>query len=129
MSLCKTERECVDEFIAIAEKNGYKNLDSLVKEGTKLKAGDKVYANCMGKSLAMFKIGTDPIETGLRILGGHIDSPRLDLKQNPVYEEGDLAFFKTHYYGGIKKYQWVTILLAIRSEEHTSELQSRQYLV
>ena len=113
MSLCKTERECVDEFIAIAEKNGYKNLDSLVKEGTKLKAGDKVYANCMGKSLAMFKIGTDPIETGLRILGGHIDSPRLDLKQNPVYEEGDLAFFKTHYYGGIKKYQWVTIPLAI----------------
>lgn len=113
MSLCKTERECVDEFIAIAEKNGYKNLDSLVKEGTKLKAGDKVYANCMGKSLAMFKIGTDPIQTGLRILGGHIDSPRLDLKQNPVYEEDDLAFFKTHYYGGIKKYQWVTIPLAI----------------
>lgn len=113
MSLCKTERECVDEFIALAEKKGYKNLETLVKEGTKLNAGDKVYANCMGKSLVLFLIGSEPIETGLRILGAHIDSPRLDLKQNPLYEDSDLAFLKTHYYGGIKKYQWVTLPLAI----------------
>lgn len=113
MSLCKTERECVDEFVRIAEKHGYKNLNDLVKNGTKLNAGDKVYINYMGKAMAMFLIGSSPIEEGLRILGAHIDSPRIDLKQNPLYEEGELAFFKTHYYGGIKKYQWTTLPLAI----------------
>lgn len=113
MSNCKTERECVDELIARAEKAGYKNLDTIINEGGALKAGDKVYANNMGKTLAMFVIGKEPIEKGMRILGGHVDSPRLDLKQNPLYEDTDLALLETHYYGGIKKYQWVTLPLAI----------------
>lgn len=113
MSKCKTERECITEFVQIAEKEGYKNLKDIIKSNSKLKAGDKVYANCMGKTLAMFVIGSEPMERGLRILGAHVDSPRLDLKQNPLYEDTDLALFETHYYGGVKKYQWVTIPLAI----------------
>lgn len=113
MSKCKTERECVDELIARAEKEGYKNLETVINEGGALKAGDKVYANNMGKTIAMFIIGKEPIEKGMRILGAHVDSPRLDLKQNPLYEDTDLALLKTHYYGGIKKYQWVTLPLAI----------------
>jgi aspartyl aminopeptidase len=113
MSKCKTERECVTEFIALAQKNGYKNIDTYIDGGTKLKAGDKVYVNSMGKTLALFLIGSEPIEKGFKILGAHIDSPRLDLKQNPLYEDSDLALAKTHYYGGVKKYQWVTIPLAI----------------
>lgn len=113
MSLCKTERECVDEFVNIAEKHGYKNLNDLVEAGTAIKAGDKVYCNFMGKALAMFLVGTEPMEKGLRLLGAHIDSPRIDLKQNPLYEDSDFAMFETHYYGGIKKYQWVTLPLAI----------------
>lgn len=113
MSRCKTERECVYEFIAKAEKNGYKNIEDIVKKKATLKAGDKVYANNMDKTLALFVIGTKDIEEGMTILGAHVDSPRLDLKQNPLYEDTDLALFKTHYYGGIKKYQWVTLPLAI----------------
>jgi aspartyl aminopeptidase len=113
MSKCKTERECVDEFIALAEIQGYKDINSYIAEGKQLKAGDRVYANCMGKTLALFLIGSEPVEKGFKILGAHVDSPRLDLKQNPLYEDSDLAFLKTHYYGGVKKYQWVTIPLAI----------------
>jgi len=113
MSKCKTERECVTEFIEMAEKDGYSDINQCIAEGRKLKAGDKVYANCMGKTLALFLIGTEPIEKGFKILGAHVDSPRLDLKQNPLYEDSDFAMLKTHYYGGIKKYQWVTIPLAI----------------
>jgi aspartyl aminopeptidase len=113
MSKCKTERECVDEFIVLAEKEGYKDLNTIIQSKGELKAGDKVYINNKGKSLALFLIGKQPIEKGLSILGAHLDSPRLDLKQNPLYEDTDLAMFDTHYYGGVKKYQWVTIPLAI----------------
>ncbi|AEB75522.1 aminopeptidase [Clostridium botulinum] len=113
MSNCKTERECIDEFVKIAEDNGYKNIEDVIEENGKLNPGDKVYANNMGKTLAMFVIGNEPFERGLSILGAHVDSPRLDLKQNPLYENTDLALFDTHYYGGIKKYQWVTLPLAI----------------
>lgn len=113
MSKCKTERECVTEFISLAEAKGYVDINNVIKEGKSLKAGDKVYANCMGKALALFLVGSEPMEKGFRILGAHIDSPRIDLKQNPLYEDSDIALFKTHYYGGIKKYQWVTIPLAI----------------
>jgi aspartyl aminopeptidase len=113
MSKCKTERECVFEFIARAEKAGFRNLSDIIKENGSLKPGDKVYANNMNKNLALFTIGTKGFEQGMRILGAHVDSPRMDLKQNPLYEDTDLALFETHYYGGIKKYQWVTIPLAI----------------
>lgn len=113
MSKCKTERECVTEFISLAEAKGYVDINNVIAEGKSLKAGDKVYANCMGKALALFLVGSEPMEKGFRILGAHIDSPRIDLKQNPLYEDSDIALFKTHYYGGIKKYQWVTIPLAI----------------
>lgn len=113
ISLCKTERECVDEFIKIAEEKGFKNLQSIIEQNLTLKAGDKVYANNKGKALAMFIIGSEHMEKGMRILGSHIDSPRLDIKQNPLYEEAELALMETHYYGGVKKYQWVTIPLAI----------------
>lgn len=113
MSRCKTERECVKDFIELAEKAGYKNLDTIIKQNGSLKPGDKVYANNMDKTLAMFVIGTEPFENGMKILGAHVDSPRLDLKQNPLYEDTDLAMMETHYYGGVKKYQWVTIPLAI----------------
>ncbi len=109
----KTERECVKTTIEMAEKAGYENLDGYIKAGKKLKAGDKVYAELMGKSIALFNIGTESIEKGINILGAHIDSPRLDVKQNPLYEDNGFAYLDTHYYGGIKKYQWVTIPLAI----------------
>ena len=113
MSLCKTERECVKETIRIAEENGYKNLDDVIKNGEALKAGDKVYANNMDKAIALFIVGERPMEDGMKILGAHIDSPRLDLKQNPLYEDSDLALMDTHYYGGVKKYQWVALPLAL----------------
>ena len=113
MSLCKTERECTDEIIKQAKKAGFKNLDTVIEKGETLKKGDKVYANNMGKALALFVIGEKPIQEGMRILGAHIDSPRLDIKQNPLYEDTDLAYLDTHYYGGIKKYQWVTLPLAM----------------
>ena len=113
LSQCKTERESVKRAVADAEKAGYKNLIDIIKSDSSIKAGDKVYAVMMGKAIALFNIGSEPIENGLTILGAHIDSCRLDLKQNPLYEEGELAYLDTHYYGGIKKYQWVTMPLAI----------------
>ena len=106
----KTERECVRLTVKEIEKKGYRNLKD-IKDS--LKAGDKVYAVCMGKSIAMFQIGKEPLENGMNILGAHIDSPRIDVKQNPLYENEDLAYLDTHYYGGIKKYQWVTLPLAL----------------
>ena len=109
----KTERECVVLGIEMAKNAGYRNLNECIKEGTQLKAGDKVYAECMGKALVLFQIGTEPLENGMNILGAHVDSPRLDIKQNPLYEDSDMAFLDTHYYGGINKYQWVTIPLAL----------------
>lgn len=113
ISECKTERECVKESIKIAKQHGFKDLNDVIKAGEKLKPGDKVYADNMGKALALFVIGEEDMEKGLKILGAHVDSPRLDLKQNPLYEDTDLAFLDTHYYGGIKKYQWVTLPLAL----------------
>lgn len=109
----KTERECIEEIVRQAKESGYKNLDDIIKKDKKLKAGDKVYSVWMKKSIAMFIIGKKPIEEGMNILGAHIDSPRLDIKQNPLYEDTELAYLDTHYYGGIKKYQWVTLPLAI----------------
>lgn len=109
----KTERECVDAIVNAIEEAGYQELPSLIKEGKRLSAGDKVYAVLMNKTVVMFQIGTKPMTEGLNILGAHIDSPRLDIKQNPLYEDSDFALLDTHYYGGVKKYQWVTIPLAI----------------
>ena len=109
----KTERECVAKTIELANEAGYQNLADLIKSGESLKAGDKVYLAYMGKSIVLFHIGTNPIEQGMNILGAHIDSPRIDIKQNPLYEDTELVYLDTHYYGGIKKYQWVTIPLAI----------------
>ena len=109
----KTERECVKQAVLMAEGAGYKNLADIVESGKTLKAGDKVYAVGMKKMIALFQIGKKPLEDGMAILGAHIDSPRLDIKQNPLYEEGGFAYLDTHYYGGIKKYQWVTLPLAI----------------
>ena len=109
----KTERECVKYFEAEAKKAGFKDLDDIIKNNDSLKAGDKVYRNNMGKGLAMFVIGRENPENGIAILGAHIDSPRMDLKQNPLYEDTDMAMLDTHYYGGIKKYQWVTLPLAL----------------
>lgn len=109
----KTERECTKSFVEMAEAAGFKNIDKAIKKGSKLKAGDKVYYNNMGKSLALFVIGKDSLEKGMNILGAHIDSPRLDLKQNPMYEDSDLVLLDTHYYGGVKKYQWVTLPMAL----------------
>ena len=113
MSICKTERECVLTSIDMAESFGYKNLEEVIKNNETLKAGDKVYLNNKDKALALFLIGSEPIEKGLRIIGSHVDSPRLDLKQNPLYEDTGLAMMETHYYGGVKKYQWVTLPLAL----------------
>ena len=109
----KTERECVTETIELAEKAGFVNLDDVIKAGKTVKEGDKLYSNCMGKAIMLFTIGKKPITDGINIVGSHIDSPRIDLKQNPLYEDSDLAYLDTHYYGGIKKYQWVTIPLAM----------------
>jgi len=109
----KTERECVDQIVNRIEKEGYKELDELINEGKKLQPGDKVYSVCMNKSIVMYQVGKRPMAEGLNILGAHIDSPRLDVKQNPLYEDGGIAYLDTHYYGGVKKYQWVTLPLAL----------------
>lgn len=109
----KTERECVQQIVALCEKNGYMKLEDAISKKKKLKAGDKVYAVNMKKAVMMLQIGSDLMEDGMNILGAHIDSPRLDVKQNPLYEDNGFAYLDTHYYGGIKKYQWVTIPLAI----------------
>lgn len=109
----KTERECVKQVVAMAKASGYVDLSEVIKSGKKLKTGDKVYAVNMKKAIALFQIGRKPLVEGLNILGAHIDSPRMDVKQNPLYEDTELAYLDTHYYGGIKKYQWVTLPLAI----------------
>ena len=109
----KTERECIDTIVNRIEKEGYQELEALIKEQKKLQCGDKVYSVWMNKSIVMFQIGKKPMAKGMNILGAHIDSPRLDVKQNPLYEEGGFAYLDTHYYGGVKKYQWVTIPLAL----------------
>ena len=109
----KTERECTEELIKMAEAHGYKNLDDYIAGGKELKVGDKIYANNMGKTVMLLNIGEDIVGQGMNILGAHIDSPRLDVKQNPLYESDELALLDTHYYGGVKKYQWVTLPLAL----------------
>lgn len=109
----KTERECIDTIVNTIEAEGYQELESLIRDGKKLQKGDKVYSVCMNKSIAMFQIGEKPMAEGMNILGAHIDSPRIDVKQNPLYEEGGFAYLDTHYYGGVKKYQWVALPLAL----------------
>ena len=109
----KTERECADELVAMAEAKGYRNLADIIANDEKLVSGDKVYAVNMGKMVMMLNIGEDIIRDGMNILGAHIDSPRLDIKQNPLYESDELAYLDTHYYGGVKKYQYVTMPLAL----------------
>lgn len=109
----KTERECIDQIVNRIENEGYIELEKLMKENKTLKAGDKVYSVCMNKSIVMYQIGKRSMVEGLNILGAHIDSPRLDIKQNPLYEDGGFAYLDTHYYGGVKKYQWVTLPLAL----------------
>lgn len=109
----KTERECVDTIVNEIEAAGYVELEKMIQKKKTIKTGDKIYAVCMNKSIVMFHIGENEMETGMNIVGAHIDSPRLDIKQNPLYEEGGFAYMDTHYYGGIKKYQWVTLPLAI----------------
>ena len=113
LSVGKTERECIHEAIRLAEEKGYRNLADIIKNNEEIKAGAKVYANNKDKTLALYLIGNDSIENGMRIIGSHVDSPRIDLKQNPLYEDGNLALMDTHYYGGVKKYQWVTLPLAL----------------
>ena len=113
LDIGKTERECVKLGKKMADTWGYQNLEECISKGITLKAGDKVYADCMGKAFVMFQLGKKPSEEGMNILGAHIDSPRIDVKQNPLYENEEFAYLDTHYYGGIKKYQWVTLPLAL----------------
>ena len=113
LNVGKTERECVELSIRMAEAAGYRSIEEVLAAGDKLKAGDKVYAVNMNKMLALFRIGEEPLSAGMNILGAHIDSPRIDVKQNPLYENEGLAYLDTHYYGGIKKYQWVAQPLSI----------------
>lgn len=113
LSNSKTERECCSNVIMVAEAKGFKSLDYYVSNNIKLKAGDKIYVSNMNKAISLFVIGEEDICSGMNILGAHIDSPRLDLKANPLYEDNGLCYFDTHYYGGIKKYQWVTLPLSL----------------
>lgn len=113
LSECKTERECISETVKRAKEKGYISLEEAIANNKKLKQGDKVYAVCMNKTIALFNMGKEPLEKGMNILGAHVDSPRMDVKQNPLYESEGMAYLDTHYYGGIKKYQWVTLPLAI----------------
>jgi len=113
ISANKTERECCAAGVALAQEAGYLNLEDCVREGTALKAGDRVYAVNRNKTLLLVQLGSDPIEQGLNILGAHIDSPRLDIKQVPLDEQEGIAYLDTHYYGGIKKYQWLAMPLAL----------------
>ncbi len=109
----KTERECVDEIVKRITKEGYRDLKELAEKEETLKPGDKVYAVLMNKTVILFQLGRLPLSDGMNILGAHLDSPRLDIKQNPLYQDTDFAFMDTHYYGGVKKYQWVALPLAI----------------
>ena len=113
ISDCKIERECVKRSVELAREHGYKDLNDYIKDKKPLNAGDKVYAVNKDKAVVLFVIGKKPIEDGMNILGAHIDSPRLDIKQNPLYEDTGLVLLDTHYYGGIKKYQWVTLPMAL----------------
>lgn len=109
----KTERTAHDEAAALVEKAGFVNIETFIAKQTRVKPGDRIYASCAGKTIMALIVGKQPLENGMHIVGGHTDAPRLDLKQNPLYENNELAYFDTHYYGGIKKYQWVTIPLAL----------------
>ena len=109
----KTERECALEAVRMAKAAGYTDLNDAIREGKPVKPGDKLYQVQMGKAVMMFHVGKAPLEQGLNIVGAHIDSPRIDIKQNPFYEDSDFAYADTHYYGGIKKYQWVARALAL----------------
>ena len=109
----KTERECVELAVELAEKAGYHNLEEYLSEERQIQKGEKIYAVCMKKCIVLFRMGAEPISAGMNILGAHIDSPRIDIKQNPLYEKDDFTYLDTHYYGGIKKYQWVTQPLAL----------------
>ncbi len=113
LSAAKTERECVRQIRDLAGEAGFVDLENVIAGGKKLQPGDRVYADNMGKTMALYVIGSEPFENGMNILGAHIDSPRLDLKQNPLYEEAGQALLDTHYYGGVKKYQWVALPLAL----------------
>jgi aspartyl aminopeptidase len=109
----KTERECAKLVVKMAKEKGYRQLYDVIESGEKIKAGDKLYVVQMNKSVALFQVGKEPLSQGMNILGAHIDSPRLDVKQNPLYENEGFAYFDTHYYGGIKKYQWGTSPLSL----------------
>ncbi len=113
LDLGKTERECVKLTVERLRENGYVSLEERCGSGEALRQGDKIYAVCMGKSVCAFHIGSEPLENGMNILGAHIDSPRIDVKQDPLYESDEFAYLDTHYYGGIKKYQWVTLPLSL----------------
>ena len=113
LTIAKTERETTKEIIKRAEEKGYENLEEYISENKRILPGDKIYVNNKGKAVALFNIGTEQITNGMNILGAHIDSPRIDLKANAIYESDGFTYFDTHYYGGIKKYQWVTLPLAI----------------
>ena len=113
LNVGKTERECITQIVKEAEEAGYVSLEEKVKNGEDLKAGDKVYQVGMQKIIALYHIGEDDLAEGMNILCAHIDSPRLDIKQNPLYEDTDLAYLDTHYYGGVKKYQWVALPMAM----------------
>lgn len=109
----KTERECVDEIVNTIEAAGYRELEALIEAGETVKEGDKVYSVCMNKAIAMFHVGSKPMAAGMNILGAHIDSPRIDVKQQPLFEQDGFAYLDTHYYGGIKKYHWVAQPMAL----------------
>ena len=109
----KTERECVDLTIEMAKEAGYRDIKEVLAEGKALQKGDKVYAECMNKAIALFRMGEQPLSSGMNILGAHVDSPRIDIKQNPLYEADGFAYLDTHYYGGIKKYQWLSHPMAL----------------
>ena len=113
LDMGKTERECVRTAIALAKEAGYRDMKELIRNGERVKQNDKVYLEYMERAIVLFQAGTLPIEQGMNILGAHIDSPRIDVKQNPLYESGDLAYLDTHYYGGVKKYQWLALPLAL----------------
>ncbi|MFV0465220.1 MAG: aminopeptidase [Lachnospiraceae bacterium] len=113
LSVCKTERECIVEFETRAKEEGFVDLNQYIAENREIKSGDRVYVNNMDKSIALFVIGEEDMEKGMNILGAHIDSPRLDLKQVPLYEDTEMALLDTHYYGGVKKYQWLAVPLAL----------------